>query len=213
MNDKIAKVKAYAKENMSKDRSGHGFDHIQRVANMVLQLMGTESANGEIALTAAYLHDVFDDKIVSDPNAKRDEVKAKLTEFGFDQDEINQVMDIINHMSFSDNIEHKQSLSKEGQIVQDADRLDAIGAIGIARAFQYGGAHRRTIYDPNIKPRDLTTKAAYRNAVDDTTINHFYEKLFKIASDLNTDAAKQIGKKRTQYMRDFVTEFKQEWDQ
>lgn len=112
-------------------------------------------------------------------------------------------------MSFSDNLGQKYKLSLEGQIVQDADRLDAIGAIGIARTFYYGGAHGHILYDPEIQPREKMTHDEYRD--NKTVINHFYEKLFKLKDDMNTPLAQKIAVERTEYMKSFVNEFKKEW--
>ncbi|MFK5280599.1 HD domain-containing protein, partial [Lacticaseibacillus paracasei] len=103
-----------------------------------------------------------------------------------------------------------QSLPVEGQLVQDADRLDAIGAIGIGRAFMYGGAHGGRMYDPDLPPRADLTAAQYRTT-EGTVINHFYEKLLKLKDQLNTDAAKKMAMHRQQVMEDFLTEFKAEW--
>ncbi|ANZ57504.1 phosphohydrolase [Fructilactobacillus lindneri] len=211
MNEKLTQVRQYSQEMMANDHSGHGFDHIERVINLVLKILTNEPANGEIALTAAYLHDVFDDKLCADPAKKRAEVLEKSAEFGYSQAEIEQVLDIIDHMSFADNLEEQYPLTKEGKIVQDADRLDSIGAIGIARAFAYGGVHGAPMYDPKIRPRRHMTKAEYREK--ETTINHFYEKLFKVADEMNTRTAQHIAYSRKVYMQRFVEEFKSEWNE
>ena len=114
-------------------------------------------------------------------------------------------------MSFAHSLENRPTLSLEGQIVQDADWLDAIGAIGIARAIYYGAKHHEKLYDPAILPRENLTKEQYRNLADETIINHFYEKLFKIKDLLNTAAAKEIATQRQALMRSFVTAVKEEW--
>ncbi|WP_429971568.1 HD domain-containing protein [Fructilactobacillus sp. Tb1] len=211
MNEKLNQVRAYSQKMMAGDNSGHGFDHIERVTNMVLKLLTDEPANGEIALTAAYLHDVFDDKLTDDVAGRKADVRQKLAEFGYSEDEIEKVFAIIEHMSFADNLEGKQELSKEGKIVQDADRLDAIGAIGIARTFAYGAVHGNKMYDPKIHPRRKMTRDNYRD--ESTTINHFYEKLFKVADEMNTRTAQNIAYQRKVYMQRFVDEFKSEWDE
>lgn len=213
MNEKLNQVEAYAKEEMAGDYSGHDYDHIDRVVNMVLKLLTYEPANGEIALTAAYLHDVFDDKLCADPAAKKEVVREKLVSFGYDESEIDAVFAIIERMSFANNIDEKQELSKEGKIVQDADRLDSIGAIGIARAFAYGATHQTKMYDPKLRPRTNLSRAEYRDVKESTTINHFYEKLFLVADEMNTRTAQSIAYERKVYMKRFVEEFKDEWNE
>ncbi|USS88262.1 HD domain-containing protein [Fructilactobacillus hinvesii] len=210
MTERLTKVAEFAQQMMTGDHSGHGFDHIERVVNLTRQLLAENPANGELALTAAYLHDCFDDKLTADPATRRNEVITYLTEVGYQTAEVDQVLDIIDHMSFAANLEQHQKLSPEGQLVQDADRLDAIGAIGIARAFSYGAVHGYAMYDPKVQPRERLTKENYRQP--ETTINHFYEKLFKLPEQMNTATARRIGNGRKRYMQEFVMEFKQEWE-
>ena len=114
-------------------------------------------------------------------------------------------------MSFSANIEHHYQLPVSGEYVQDADRIESLGAIGIARAFTYGGAHGNVIYDPRIKPQKLVSHDQYREHTE-TTINHFYEKLFQLADLMNTVGGKKEAQKRTEFMRDYVKEFMAEWN-
>ena len=211
MNEKLNQVRAYSEKMMAGDHSGHGFDHIDRVINMALKLLTNEPANGEIVLTAAYLHDVFDDKLTDDVAGRKADARQKLADFGYSAAEIEQVFAIIEHMSFADNLEAHPEHSKEGQIVQDADRLDAIGAIGIARTFACGAVHGNKMHDPKIRPRRKMTRDNYLDGR--TTINHFYEKLFKIADEMNTRTAKTIAYERKVYMQRFVEEFKSEWNE
>ncbi|KRM89872.1 HD domain-containing protein [Fructilactobacillus florum] len=194
---------------MAFDHSGHGFDHIERVVNMTGKLLASEPANGEVALTAAYLHDVFDEKLCDHRAEKRQEVINCLQDFGYHPEEIKQVLEIIDHLSFADSLEQHHQLSKTGQVVQDADRLDSIGAIGVARTFAYGAVHGAAMYDPKLPPRRQLTKAEYRN--NTTTLNHFYEKLFLVADQMNTKTAQQLAKRRKSLMETFVQEFKAEW--
>lgn len=130
---------------------------------------------------------------------------------GFTSLEVEDILFTIQHMSFSANIEHHYQLPLSGQYVQDADRIESLGAIGIARAFTYGGKHGNKIYDPEIKPEKLISHDQYRNHVE-TTINHFYEKLFDLEDLMNTPAAKKEAHRRTEYMREFVQEFMDEWN-
>ncbi|KRK46936.1 phosphohydrolase [Secundilactobacillus kimchicus] len=212
--EQLALIQDYTVQQLSGDKSGHGLDHIHRVVTNVKMLLADEpSASYLITLTAAYLHDVIDDKLVSDVEAARQGVIELLTQAAFSQPQINTVMLIIDNMSFSKSLTtDRQPLPIEGLIVQDADRLDAIGAIGIARAIYYGGKHGEKIYDPTVKPRTSMTKAEYRNLANETIINHFYEKLFKLADQMNTPAAKRIAQARQKVMSQFVNDFKSEWN-
>ena len=121
------------------------------------------------------------------------------------------VFAIIDHLSFSKNLSEKQVLSQEGQIVQDADRLDAIGAIGIARTFYYGGHVGNPMYDPELPPRTQMDAAAYRSERS-TVINHFYEKLLLLESKMNTETGRRLARKRTAFMEQYLQEFFDEWN-
>ena len=132
-----------------------------------------------------------------------------MTLNGVDDETVDAICQIIREISFGSNDAVPTSL--EGQCVQDADRLDAIGAIGIARAFAYGGNHNRHMYHPDIKPNLNMTKEEYRKS-ESTTINHFYEKLFKLSALMNTQTAIQIAKERESYMKEFVAKFLDEWN-
>ncbi|WP_442761153.1 HD domain-containing protein, partial [Paucilactobacillus nenjiangensis] len=165
-----------------------------------------------ISLAAGWLHDVIDDKLTNQPEQQQMKVWSFLKLIGATNDQVQAIKDIILNMSFSKSLSGSESeLSIEGQVVQDADRLDAIGALGIGRAFYYSGHVGEEMYDPSVEPRLNLTKEQYRNEPG-TTINHFYEKLFLITDRLNTDTAKQIGAKRQEIMQDFVNHFKQEWN-
>lgn len=150
-------------------------------------------------------------KICEDPSKVISEIEELLPKIGFTELEAQDILFTIQHMSFSANIEHHYKLPLSGQYVQDADRIESLGAIGIARAFTYGGKHGNKIYDPEIKPEKLVSHDQYRNHVE-TTINHFYEKLFDLEGLMNTPAAKKEAHRRTEYMREFVQEFMDEWN-
>nr|WP_155432141.1 HD domain-containing protein [Secundilactobacillus folii] len=199
---------------MAGDATGHGVDHINRVVTNAKMLLAEEpSANYLITLAAAYLHDVIDDKLVSNVSSAQRDVEAFLGSVEFVPNQVQVVMFIINNMSFSKTLTDDQHpLPLEGQIVQDADRLDAIGAIGITRAIYYGGHHSEKIYDPKIKPRQNMTKAEYRNLDNETIINHFYEKLLKLPEQMNTPVAKRIARGRLETMTTFLEDFKAEWN-
>lgn len=207
---KINHLKQYVSEQLVNDTTGHDYTHIQRVVALAKTICEkTENADLLIVLTAAYLHDVIDDKLVDDTYDKQKEVQSKLVQLDYTSAQIDEVMDIITHMSYSANLKHHYELSINGQIVQDADRLDAIGAIGVARAMYFGGHFGDTIYDPEQMPRNDMDRSQYREHT--TVINHFYEKLFKLPDLMNTPVAKEMADRRNQYMHDFVREFKDEW--
>ena len=214
MDSKLQKIAAFAKNKLAHDKTGHNFDHIERVVKMAQKLTKQQPGNVDLAviLAAAYLHDTIDDKLVANQQVALTQVINLLENLQFTPDQIKNITNTITKMSYSSSLNGKQELSIEGQIVQDADWLDALGAIGIMRAIYYGGAHGEKIYDPEIVPRNKMTKQDYRNLDDETIINHFYEKLFKLTSMLNTQQARQIAAKRQQFMEDFITNFKNEWN-
>lgn len=203
-------IQAYALRQLAQDHSGHGSDHLQRVNRLARRLAQAEGANLNLTLAAAWLHDVIDDKLMTDPIKAHQDLANQLTNLHVTPADQVAIFDIIDHMSFSKSFNGVQKLSLEGQIVQDADRLDAIGAIGIARALYYSGHVGEKIYDPTIVPREQLTRDQYRNQPG-TAINHFYEKLFKLADLMNTASAKALAVHRTTVMHQFVDQFKAEW--
>ncbi|MFT8459035.1 MAG: HD domain-containing protein [Liquorilactobacillus ghanensis] len=210
----LAAVRRYTCKKMKNDKTGHGFDHIQRVVATAQYLAAHESQTTDrlIVISAAYLHDITDDKLVADSQKSEAELRLFLESIEFSTTQIAAVVAITHNLSFSKSLEkNPPRLSLAGQIVQDADRLDAIGAIGIARAIYYGGTHQETIYDPQIKPRKSLSKTEYRNLNNETIINHFYEKLLKLKDLMNTVSGKQLAEQRQQFMLTFLTEFKAEW--
>lgn len=212
--EQLAAIDKYTSQKLAGDATGHGIDHINRVVTNAKMLLAEEpSADYLITLSAAYLHDVIDDKLISNVSSAQRDVESFLSSIGFAPNQVQIVMFIINNMSFSKTLmDDQQALPLEGQIVQDADRLDAIGAIGITRAIYYGGHHSEKIYDPKIKPRTSMTKAEYRNLDNETIINHFYEKLLKLPDQMNTPAAKRIARGRQKTMTTFLEDFRAEWN-
>ncbi|RRK10647.1 HD domain-containing protein [Lactiplantibacillus garii] len=206
----LAAIKTYALASLARDRSGHGRDHLERVNRLAHRLATAEGANLNLTLAAAWLHDVIDDKLMADPAAAHAALSQHLTQLAVLARDQAAIFAIIDHMSFSQSFNGPQKLSLEGQIVQDADRLDAIGAIGIARALYYSGHVGEKIYDPAVAPRQHLTKEQYRNQPG-TAINHFYEKLFKLADLMNTASARRLAEQRTAVMHAFVDQFKAEW--
>lgn len=206
-------VEHYTIQKLGSDHTGHGLDHIRRVVKMTKRLAHDEAVDEFIAVAAAYLHDTIDEKLVMNVKEAQDELREFLRKIDFTHDQINQVMDIITKMSFADTLDgQRPELSLEGQVVQDADWLDAIGSIGIVRAVYFGGQHSERIYDPAMAPRQNMTRDDYLDLNHETIINHFYEKLLKIKSMLNTSAAQKIAQHRQQVMLEFLEEFKSEWD-
>lgn len=207
-------IKAYTKRILQVDVSGHDFYHCQRVAVSAQKLwqqdFSTATYNDEIN-AASYLHDTIDEKIVADPKKALSQIRTLLNTVGFNASQQKDIISTITQMSFSKNIAQQQQLPLFGQYVQDADRLDALGAIGIARAFAYGGSHQQSIYDPHLQPKKLSNYFQYRHH-QTTTINHFYEKLLHLQNLMNTKAGKKLAQRRSQYMQQFLTEFQQEWD-
>ena len=199
----------YVKEKFEKEFSGHDYFHALRVYKMATRIAEREGADLEIVQLAALLHDVDDRKISPDTYEDQTNAKIFLAREGVSAEASEWICRIIREISFGANDSAPSTL--EGKCVQDADRLDAIGAIGIARAFAYGGSHRRHMYHPDIKPNLNMTKEEYVKS-ESTTINHFYEKLFKLTALMNTQTAREIAKTREDFMREFVGEFMDEWE-
>lgn len=217
MNYDLTEIKEFAKKYLDGDITGHDYFHVDHVAKIGAQLYRndhTENADEHsiyLIQIAAYLHDTIDEKITNNIDQHLTEIRnLKSIQALSDADQDN-IFDTIQNMSFSKNIEHHHELSFEGQYVQDADRIEALGAIGIARAFAYGGKHDNPIYDPRIPVTQLTSHDQYRTK-QETTINHFYEKLFPLEELMNTSSGKKLAHQRTEVMRNFVDEFLNEWN-
>ncbi|OJG64856.1 metal-dependent phosphohydrolase [Enterococcus malodoratus] len=160
---------------------------------------------------ASYLHDVIDDKVFANVESEKEALKKFLKGLSFSDESINEIFDIIENISFSKELElGKAELTLAGQIVQDADRIDALGAIGILRTAYYGGHTQSPLYDPNLLPQEFKTKQEYRQK--STVINHFYEKLFKLPATMNTEAGKAEAQKRMVFMEEFLKRFYEEWN-
>lgn len=210
--EQVELVAEEIKEQFSGETTGHDWYHIERVWKNAKLIAQGEDCNLIVVELGALLHDIADHKFVDnfeeEGNAR---TQTMLTKHGFDHDLINQVLHIVQNCSFKGGIGENKMKSIEGYIVQDADRLDAIGAIGIARTFAYGGKSGNMIYDPLIKPTDFKSEEEYRTTRTHT-INHFYEKLLLLKDLMNTQTGKKLAKKRHQYMLDFLDQFYAEWD-
>ncbi|MCQ4087070.1 HD domain-containing protein [Saccharibacillus sp. JS10] len=199
-----------AKNTLENEGSGHDWWHIYRVTRLSKKIAVAEGANLFICELAALLHDLIDEKLFDDPEAEKQRLQDWMLENEVTTDEAAHVMEIITTLSFKGGAGQPMT-TLEGEVVQDADRLDAIGAIGIARTFVYSGKKGRPMYDPNVPVREEMTPEQYRDGKD-TAINHFYEKLLKLQHLLNTDAGRKIAQQRHTYMEQFLRQFKQEWD-
>lgn len=214
----LDKITSFVKQQLKDEKTGHDFYHGRRVANLASQMYLQDNPDARpnsrmvaIIKAGGYLHDTIDEKICADPEAVIAQIKQLLPQAGFTELEVQDILFTIQHMSFSQNIEHHYQLPVSGEYVQDADRIESLGAMGIARAFTYGGAHGNAIYDPEIKPQKLVSHDQYREHTE-TTINHFYEKLFQLEDLMNTAGGKKEAHRRTEFMRGFVKEFMAEWD-
>lgn len=206
----IEKTITFVKHILQHDSSGHDWYHIERVRKAAIQLAEKEQANVFIVEMAALLHDVADEKLNNSEEEGLWKVRDWLTSLPLPETEQEEIIEIISTMSFKGG-NRPPMKTIEGQVVQDADRLDAIGAIGIARTFAYAGAHGDLIYDPNLPYREVMTKEEYRNGKS-TAVNHFYEKLLKLKDTLNTNAAKEAAQERHDFMTAFLDQFYKEWN-
>lgn len=204
---------AFVKEVLKNAEGGHDWFHIERVFKNTLLIAKEEHVNILVVSLAALLHDIADSKF---HNGDETIGPKKASEFlisqKVDSETITHVVKIIQHISYKNSLEKKSKkfTSKELEVVQDADRLDAIGAIGIARCFNYGGFKNRALYNPEISPNLSMTKEAYKNS-DAPTINHFYEKLLLLKDKMNTPSGKKIAIKRHAFMETYLQQFYDEW--
>lgn len=202
----------FVKEQLKDAEGGHDWFHIERVWKNTLLILEQENADRMICELAALLHDVADSKFHGGDEELGPAIAAAfLEQQGVNENLIREVKLIIKNMSFKASLGKLDYHSKEMDIVQDADRLDAIGAIGIARAFNYGGFKNRAMHDPEIAPELNMSKEAYKNT-QAPTINHFYEKLLLLKDKMNTDTAKAIAAQRHRFMEDFLEQFYAEWE-
>ena len=202
----------YVKEELKGAEAGHDWFHIERVYNNALNLLKSEKAKEQVVILGALLHDIADSKFHNgDETVGPKKANEFMTSIGIEEDVKEHVIKIIENISFKGGNFERKFASKELEVVQDADRLDAIGAIGIARAFQYGGFKNRTIHDPEEKPKFNMTKEEYKKHTG-STVNHFYEKLLLLKDLMNTETGKQIAQNRHEYMQGFLQQFYNEWE-
>ena len=206
----IERAIEFVKKTFESDFSGHDYFHTMRVFNIANTIAEKEGADQEIVGLSALLHDVDDRKLSPETCENKTRARDFLKENGVDDEKIELICSIIGQVAYMGKDSVVPS-TIEGKCVQDADRLDAIGAVGIARAFAYGGNHNRYMHNPDIEPKLNMTAEEYRQS-NSTTINHFYEKLFNLKDMMSTNSAREIAESRDKYMRDFVATFLEEWD-
>lgn len=209
----IQTIKSKIKSQFESDSSGHDWFHIERVCKIAKQIATEEKANVFIVELGALLHDIADHKFVDNHEIEgQKRVHEILSYFPeISNDDIDAVQHIVLNCSFKGGVTANKMKSLEGQIVQDADKIDAIGAIGIARTFAFGGKFGSILYDPNIKPIQHQTVESYQKNRTHT-INHFYEKLLNLKDLMHTTTAKSIAKERHEFMLQFLDQFYKEWD-
>ena len=206
----VEKTVGFVQETLKNAEGGHDWWHIHRVWNNAKLIAKTEQADLFVVELAALLHDIADSKFHNgDEEIGPATAAAFLRGIHVNGQTIEHVQQIIRHISFKSGFEKLAFHSKELDIVQDADRLDAIGAIGIARAFNYGGFKGREIYDPNVSPNLTMTKTEYKNSTA-PTINHFYEKLLLLKDKMNTPTGKQLAARRHEFMQSYLVQFYEE---
>lgn len=209
----IQKTLEYVRQTLAGAEGGHDWWHIYRVWKLTKKIGAEEDADLFVIELAALLHDIADPKFHDgDEEIGPKLAKEFLEKQGIDEPIIDLVDKIIRNISFKNSFQNAEFRSKELDIVQDADRLDAIGAIGIARAFNYGGFKNRPLYDPGIPPNQRLTKEEYKNSVS-PTINHFYEKLLLLKDLMNTPTGKRMAEERHRFMEIYLEKFYSEWEE
>ncbi|HET6272011.1 MAG TPA: HD domain-containing protein [Bacteroidota bacterium] len=207
----VEQTAAHVKQKLTGEGTGHDWWHIQRVRQMAIRIAKQENADPFRVELAALLHDIADWKFHGgDETAGPREARVWLEKIGVEKAVIDHVCEIIHDLSFKGAGVKTRMRTKEGMVVQDADRLDALGAIGIARAFAYGGHRGQELYNPDILPTLHKSFEEYKNA-NGTTINHFHEKLLLLKNLMNTATARALAEERHAYMEAFLARFMREW--
>jgi uncharacterized protein len=208
----LEKTAAYVRELLAGDTSGHDWWHIERVRRLALAIGRGEGADLFVVELAALLHDIADWKFhAGDESLGPRRAAAWLVDLDVERGTIDHVCQIIAGVSFKGSGVDTPMRSLEGRVVQDADRLDALGAIGIARAFAYGGHAGRAICDPDVAPEKHDSFAAYKRSTG-PTINHFHEKLLLLKDRMNTETARRMAQRRHEFMEQFLARFYAEWN-
>ena len=212
MKNVIKKAEKFVRARLAKEGTGHDWWHIERVRRNARLICKSEKADLLVVELAALLHDVGDRKVIQEEEDDHSMAEKFLTGQGIDSGVVEQVMHIIKNMSFSKSLRRKKNSEPvEFQIVQDADRLDAVGAIGIARAFAFGGREERMLYDPTENAATFRSTKGYRN-LKSSSLHHFEEKLFHLKDLMNTRGARRIARARHNYMKNYYRQFLAEWN-
>ena len=205
---------SFVKKELKNAEGGHDWFHIERVFKNSLLISKEEKVDVFIVSLAALLHDIADPKFHNGNEDIGPEIAMQfLASQNVEKEIIDHVINIIKHLSFKNSFDKNgdKFISKELDVVQDADRLDAIGAIGIARCFNYGGFKNRVLYNPEIRPNLNMSKEEYKNS-NAPTINHFYEKLLLLKEKMNTNSGKKIAESRHLFMENYLQQFYSEWN-
>jgi uncharacterized protein len=209
--DVIDYVVSELKREFADESTGHDWFHLERVWKNAKQIAATEGGDLFVIELAALLHDIADHKFVEDADAEaKRRIQAMLGKVASCQETIDRVIDIVLKSSFKGGIGDNPMKQLEGLIIQDADRLDAIGAIGIARTFAFGGKFGNLLYHPDIPPATFKSAEEYRKNRTHT-INHFYEKLLLLKDKMNTPTARKMAEQRHLFMQEFLNQFYNEW--
>jgi uncharacterized protein len=210
----IQKTEAFVKDRLEGEGTGHDWWHVVRVVNIARKIHSIEGGDWFVIELALLLHDVGDGKVIKKDNDDYSIAENYLVSQNVSTETIDRVISIIKTMSYSKSFDlTEKDDSIEFNIVQDADRLDAIGAIGIGRAFAYGGSRARPLYDPDYKSREFKSSEDFKKTrTEGSTIHHFYDKLLLLKDKLNTKTAKEIADQRDEFMQLFLQEFLDEWN-
>lgn len=211
--DLIQNTVSFVKKELETAEAGHDWWHILRVWNNAKNIAKHETCNSLVVELSALLHDIADPKFHNgDEEIGPQKATTFLMDQGVSKDILQSVIYIIRHISFKNSFQQEDfTITPELAIVMDADRLDALGAIGIARTFHYGGYKNREIYNPNIPPVAYENKEAYKNSTA-PTLNHFYEKLLKLKDGMHTNTGKQLAEERHTFMEQYLEHFYREWN-
>ena len=209
----ISQTRDFVKSKLQNAEGGHDWFHTERVYRNSLLIAKSEDVNMLVVALGALLHDIADSKFHDgNENLGPQIAREFLFSINVDSTVIEEVVDIVKNISYSKSLElERPHTSPELKVVQDADRLDALGAIGIARCFNYGGYKNRKLYDPEVPPNMNMTKEEYKRS-NAPTINHFYEKLLLLKDQMNTKTGKRIAEERHNYMVSFLKQFYGEWE-
>ncbi|MGO4709863.1 HD domain-containing protein [Chryseobacterium sp. 2TAF14] len=212
MSNIIENTIQFVKEKLEGAEAGHDWFHIERVWKLSRKIAQTEDCNLQVVELSALLHDIADPKFHNGDETLALKISREFLENQNVEDEIiQQVLFVIQNISFKNRNEVPQNLPIELKVVQDADRIDAIGAIGVARTFNFGGFKNNLMYHPDIQPKLNMSKEEYKKS-DGTTINHFYEKLLLLKDLMNTNEGKKIAEERHRFMLTFLDHFMKEWN-